>query len=121
MRVSDTFTHGGIHTAACHQLDNRALKEDLLSLYGVGPASAGILMFKGFHRYDALDPIPPGEQKVLSQLLYQQQLGEERRIIDDAYDRWGSYAGLALHYLFEDLSGRHARRPIGSRGEPMRL
>jgi len=111
-RVSKAFARGRIDPEEWRALSNTDLKNQLLSIYGVGPASAGILMFECFHRHEVVDHIPPWERKIFAKVLYNKESVEEERIINDARGRWGDYAALALHYIFEDLFWRHSKRTI---------
>jgi 3-methyladenine DNA glycosylase/8-oxoguanine DNA glycosylase len=88
------------------------LKGALLSIYGVGPASLGYLMFEVFKRYDAMDRISPWEQKIYSHLMFDEELVEVETIRAEAERRWGSWRMLAAHYLFEDLFWRHRESEI---------
>ncbi len=70
------------------------------------------MLFDVFPRYDALDHIPPWEQKIYSRLMFGQELVPAERILEEAERRWGHWKMLAAHYLFEDLFWRHEARPI---------
>ena len=45
-------------------------RQTLLSLYGVGPASVGYILFNVFHWWDELSYISPREQKIYCSLLH---------------------------------------------------
>lgn len=102
-RQAEPFFDGSLDEYMLRQLPSPELSKKLLSLYGVGPASVGYLMFEVFKRYDALEYISPWEQKIYSRLLYEEELVPQEKILLDVDRRWGRWKMLALHYLFEDL------------------
>ena len=81
-------------------------KAELLKLYGIGPASVGILLFEALHHYDAFDSIFPWEQKIYSRILFGQDMVPAERILSEVDCRWGKWKMLASHYIFEDLFWR---------------
>lgn len=88
------------------------VKEALLGLYGVGPASVGYLLFEVFKRHGAWDHVSPWEQRIFSRLLFDAPLVAAARILAEAERRWGPWKMLAAHYLFEDLFWRRQAGPI---------
>ncbi len=82
-------------------------KEFLLSLYGIGPASVGYIMFDVFHRWDFLEHISPWEQKIYTKLIfkkdYKKELVPVSTMLEEFQKRWGKYKGLAIHYFWESL------------------
>jgi 3-methyladenine DNA glycosylase/8-oxoguanine DNA glycosylase len=84
------------------------LREKLLELYGVGPATVQYILFEVFHHYDAFEHLPPWEQKIFSRLLFGKELVSSSRILRDVNRRYGQWRMLAAHYIFED--GFWARR-----------
>lgn len=85
------------------KLPTNELKKLLLQLYGIGPASVWYLLFEVFKRYEVFDYISPWEQKIYSKLLFNEELVENKLILDDVNKRWGKWKMLAAHYIFEDL------------------
>lgn len=92
-------------------LADGALREELLSVYGVGPASVGILAFEAFHRYDWLDHLGPWESQIFSTILLGKSSRNASGVLRRA-GRWKPWRMLALHYLFEDLFWRHRRSRV---------
>jgi 3-methyladenine DNA glycosylase/8-oxoguanine DNA glycosylase len=111
-RISMDFLDFNIKQGSWRDLANDELMSRLRKIYGVGPATAGILAFETFHRYDLLKHVPPWERKIFAKVLYGQEMIDETQILRDAAHRWGNYRTLALHYIFEDLFWRHSRRAI---------
>lgn len=82
-------------------LPDASLETALQEIPGVGPATAGGLMFDYFHRYDALSYLPPWETKIFGR-LFRQPTGSSSDIVSLAHRTWPGYSMLALHLLFED-------------------
>lgn len=82
-------------------LSDPDLANALLELPGVGPATAGGLMFEYFHRYDYLVHLPPWDTKIF-QRLFRTPRRSSLELVDLAHRTWPGYSMLALHLLFED-------------------
>jgi len=102
-RISETFANKEIDEFKLRTLSKEEVKKELLKLYGVGPASVGILLFELFHHYDAFDKVFPWEQKIYSRLLFGKDTVSPETILKEADRRWGKWKMLASHYIFEDL------------------
>ncbi len=102
-RQAVSFGPGGLDEAALRALPTPDLKRALLNIYGIGPASVGYLLFGQFKRYEVFDTISPWEQKIYSRLLFDQELVDAGRILDEVERRWGSWKMLAASLVFEDL------------------
>ncbi len=120
-RQAAAFSSGEIDEAVLRTLTKDELKRRLLGLYGVGPASVSYLLFEVFHHYDALDYLPPWEQKIYSRLLFGEALVPPERILAEAGRCWGEWRMLAAHHLFEDLFWQHQAQPIPWLEELIRL
>jgi 3-methyladenine DNA glycosylase/8-oxoguanine DNA glycosylase len=96
-RISKSFSKREIIESELRTLPKETAKQELMKLYGIGPASTGILLFESLHHYDAFDTISPWEQKIYSRLLF------DKRILKVVRKRWGKWRMLAAHYIFEDL------------------
>lgn len=111
-RQAEPFVRGEIDEPELRALPDAELRKVLTSLYGIGPASAMYLMFGQFKRYDVFDHLPPWEQKIYSQLLFDRDLVPAPAILEEIRSRWGEWRGLAAHYIWEDLFWRHRQEPI---------
>lgn len=111
-RITDQFLDGQVDEMTLRRSPKDAVRSSLLSLYGIGPASVGMLLFEVFHHYDAFDMISPWEQKILSKRLFDKDIVVAPRILNHARRRWKSWRMLAVHYLFEDLFWRHRQQPV---------
>ncbi|MDQ7793767.1 MAG: hypothetical protein RDU89_05025 [bacterium] len=103
LRLTSSFAEGEVNEAELRRLDTDSLRERLLRLYGIGPASVGYLVFEVFHGYDTFDHVSPWEQKIFSRILFGESLVPATRIIETVNCRWQGWGMLAAHYLFEDL------------------
>jgi len=111
-RISETFANKEIDEFKLRTLSKEEVRKELLKLYGVGPASVGILLFELFHHYDAFDKVFPWEQKIYSRLLFGKDIVSPETILKEADRRWGEWKMLASHYIFEDLFWRRESQRI---------
>lgn len=107
-RQAMAFCDSSLDEQALRGLPKDALRERLLDLYGVGPATVQYILFEVFHHYDAFEHVPPWEQKIFSRLLFDKELVSSERILREVNRRYGQWRMLAAHYIFED--GFWARR-----------
>ena len=120
-RLSQDFAAGSVGEAALRGLSKEEARRELLKLYGIGPASVCYLLFEVFHHCDALDHVPPWEQRICSRLFFDEKLAPAERILGEAKRRWGPWRMLAAHYLFEDLFWRRKNEPVDWLEELIRL
>jgi 3-methyladenine DNA glycosylase/8-oxoguanine DNA glycosylase len=111
-RLSHDFVTGQIDEMALRRLDKDGVKQELIKLYGVGPETARILLFEAYHHYDVFDHIAPWQQKIYSRLFYGRPLVPARKIRDDIQERYGPYAMLAVHYIWEDVFWKRRHEKI---------
>jgi 3-methyladenine DNA glycosylase/8-oxoguanine DNA glycosylase len=111
-RQAEMFAAGEMDEFALRSLPGPELKQTLLNIYGIGPASVWYLLFGVFKRYDAFEYISPWEQKIFSRLLFDQKLVDAKQILAYADQRWGKWKMLAAHYMFEDLFWQRKNQSI---------
>ncbi|WP_374692041.1 hypothetical protein [Accumulibacter sp.] len=107
-RISRQFTEEAemeTRLMEIHAHDN-LLRQRLMSLYGVGPASIGYLLFEWFKKIDRLDHISPWELKILSKLLFESECVAARDMIMFCRERWAPFTMLAVHAIFESVFWR---------------
>lgn len=121
LKLSQAFEQKTIDEKKMRLYSKELLRNELLKIYGIGPASVWYLMFEVFHHYDALETISPWEQKIYSKLLFNQKLVEKNVIMQEVTIRWGKWRMLAMHYIFEDLFGRRKENKIDWLEELIRL
>lgn len=90
--------------AAAHEPDS--LRSSLRSLYGVGPASCGYVMFEWFKCLDEFTHVSPWERKILSMLLFDAPDAEAPKLLAFCQDRWRPWTMLAVHAVFESVFWR---------------
>lgn len=78
-------------------------KQRLLTLYGVGPETARILLVEALHYYDIFNHVAPWQQKIYSRLLFNKKLVTADKIIKYVNNKWGEWANLAASYIWEDI------------------
>lgn len=115
IRVSEPFARGEMDELALREKSAKEQEEALVSLYGIGPASVGYIMFDVFHRWDFLKHISPWEQKIYSMIFFNKDWEEHvvpvRRMLK-YFDRWGEWKALAVHYVWEDIWWRRRNKKI---------
>lgn len=120
-RQADFFSSQRMNMEKLRSMDLDELKEKLLEIYGIGPASVQYLLFEVFHHYGAFTHISPWEQKIYSMLLFNEKQVEVSRIVNELEKRFGKWKMLAMHYIFEDLFWLRKNKSIPWLEELIRL
>jgi 3-methyladenine DNA glycosylase/8-oxoguanine DNA glycosylase len=104
-RTDEGFVNGTIDEFELRQKDRETQRQELLKLYGVGPATVWYLLFDVFHHWDFFNHISPWEQKIYSKLFFDQDPDEPVDVgtILQHFEKFGEYKQLAVHYIWEDL------------------
>jgi len=102
-KTSEDFLKGVVDESKLRQMTMDKAKKELDKLYGVGPASASILLFGALHHYDTIEKIGPWEQKIYSRLLFNKELVSADTLLREIDKRYGKWKTLAMHYIFEEL------------------
>lgn len=106
IKVSIPFASGELSEAELRYKSQGEQEKALLSLYGIGPASVGYIMFDVFHHWDYLKHISPWEQKIYSHIFFHKDHEKELVPVNEMlkyFGKWGKWKNLAVHYLWEDL------------------
>ena len=112
-RVSEAFANREINELKLRQMNTGDAKKELMKLYGVGPATAEIILSGYLRRYDTFDLKGKfWEQKILSRVMFKKKLVSNEEIAEEFDSRYGKWKGLAFHYIFTDLFWRHREKPI---------
>lgn len=107
-RLSNQFARDPtIERSLAGLVEASELRRALLSLYGVGPATAGYLSFEWFKNCDDLVHLSPWETRILSRVLFGEE-AEPDRVIAEAHSRWAPFTTLAAHAVFESLFWKRA-------------
>lgn len=110
--ISRQFVEGAIDEYVLRRMSKEEVQAELDRLYGIGPASVEYLLFEDFYFLDALQTVPPWEQRIMSRLLFGKRLVPAERILRFFRERYPGYEKLAFHYLWEDLFWRRRRDRI---------
>ncbi len=102
MKLSKQFANKEIDGFALRKKSRNEVKKEMQKLYGVGPATIEYLLFEDFYFLDALETVPPWEQKIMSQLLFN-KLVPSNKILNFFSKRYKKYEKLAFHYIWEDI------------------
>ncbi len=125
IRVSRPFADKQMDELELRRKSQAEQEEALLSLYGIGPASVGYIMFDAFHHWDFLKHISPWEQKIYTRLFfdkdYHRKVVPVEKMLGYFDQRFGSYKALAVHYIWEDLWWKRRNEKIDWLEELIRL
>jgi 3-methyladenine DNA glycosylase/8-oxoguanine DNA glycosylase len=125
IKVSQAFAEGRIDELALRGKCREEQRDALLSLYGVGPASVGYIMFDVLHHWDYLAYIPPWEQKIYTKVFfhrdYLSDLVPVGEMLEYFEQRFGRYKALAVHYFWQDLWWKRRNERIPWLEELIRL
>jgi len=113
-RIDDYFKNGLIDENDLRQKNMKTQKEELLKIYGVGPATVWYLLFDVFHQYDFFNHISPWEQKIYSKLFFNRDIDNLVPVCElmEYFEHYGKYRQLAVHYVWEDLWWRQKNQRI---------
>lgn len=112
-RLSEAFSHHEIDEPKLRKMNTEDAKQELMKLYGVGPATAQIVLSGYLRRYDLFDLKGRfWEQKILSRAMFNKELVSKDEIANEFNERYGEWRGLAFHYIFTDLFWRHREKKI---------
>jgi 3-methyladenine DNA glycosylase/8-oxoguanine DNA glycosylase len=111
-KTSEDFVRGVVDEFKLRQMNMEEAKKQLDKLYGVGPASASILLFEALHHYDTIEKIGPWEQQIYSKLLFNKELVPAETLLQEIDKRYGKWKTLAMHYIFEDLFWKRKTQEI---------
>jgi len=120
IKLSKQFADKKINESTLRKMDKEEVKKEMLKLYGIGPASVEYLLFEDFYFLDALETIPPWEQKILSILLFNKKLVPTKKILN-FFKKYKKYKKLAFHYIWEDIFWQRKYKYIGWLEKEIRL
>lgn len=115
IKVSESFASGTLDERMLRNASMEQQEETLLSLYGIGPASVGYIMFDVFHRWGYLKHISPWEQKIYTRIFFRKDYEKELVSTEEMvkyFNRWGNWKNLAVHYVWEDIWWKRRNRKI---------
>lgn len=104
-RIDECFVEGKLNEFDLREQSQEVQKEELLKLYGVGPATVWYLMFDVFHHWDHFEHVSPWEQKIYSKLFFDRDPEKPVSVekILKYFKKYGDYKHLVVHYIWEDL------------------
>lgn len=115
IRVSQPFANGEIDELELRDQSKEEQEKTLISLYGIGPASVGYIMFDALHHWDYLRNISPWEQKIYSNIFFNKDHEKELVPVSKMlkrFEKWGKWRALAVNYVWEDLWWRRKHQPV---------
>jgi len=115
IKVSEAFTRKQIDEMKLRKAPSEEQETALISLYGIGPASVGYIMFDAFHQWDFLKHISPWEQKIYNKIFFnkdwEKQLVPVEKMLK-CFSKWGKWKNLAIHYVWEDIWWRRRNERV---------
>jgi 3-methyladenine DNA glycosylase/8-oxoguanine DNA glycosylase len=106
IKVSEPFTNNEINELKLRKQAAEKQEQTLISLYGIGPASVGYIMFDVFHNWSYLKHISPWEQKIYTKIFFNKDHEKELVPVEqmlEYFDKWGKWKNLAIHYVWQDI------------------
>jgi len=110
IRISEQFVKKLIDEHRLGEMSLEDAKKELLSLYGIGPASLDNLL--GTIGKQQIRVLMPWEQKIFSMLLFNEKLVSPEKILNELKKRYGKHTQFATNLIFEELFWRHKEKPI---------
>ena len=104
-KIDDYFFQGLINEKDLREKDREIQMDELLKLYGIGPATAGYILFDVFHHWDFCNHISPWEQKIYSKLFFNKNPENPvpvKKLLKH-FEKYGKYKNLVVHYIWEDI------------------
>ena len=92
-RIDDYFAQGLMDEMALRKMNRETQMNELLKLYGVGPATVWYLLFDVFHHWDFFNHVSPWEQKIYSKIFFDvdpEQPVSVKKILK-YFERFGDY------------------------------
>jgi len=113
-RIDAQFAKGLIDEFDLRKKDGENQMEELLKLYGVGPATVWYLLFDVFLHWDFFNHISPWEQKIYSKLFFDRDPEKPvpvKKLLKH-FEQYGKYKQLAVHYIWEDIFWKRKNKHI---------
>lgn len=113
-KIDDQFREGLINEMKLREQDREIQMNELLKLYGVGPATVWYILFDVFHHWDFFNHISPWEQKIYSKVFFNKNPEKPvpvKKLLKH-FERFGEYKQLAVHYIWEDLFWKRKNKHI---------
>jgi len=113
-KLDDQFAQGLVKEMELRKQSKEIQMEELLKLYGIGPATVWYILFDVFHHWDFFNHISPWEQKIYSKIFFDQDPQNPVPVekLLKYLERFGKYKQLAVHYIWEDLFWQRKNKHI---------
>ncbi|MDA1338006.1 MAG: hypothetical protein O2871_01450 [bacterium] len=113
-KLDEYFSKGLINETELRKKDRETQQQELLKIYGVGPATVWYLLFDVFHHWDFFNHISPWEQKIYSKLFFDTDTTAPVSVekLFKYIERFRKYKHLAIHYIWEDLWWKRVNKNI---------
>ena len=108
LRITEHFVTGNVSESALRELPTDKLEKELLKIYGVGKQT----VFYVIGRAEYLKHISLWERKILSRYIFDEELCEEKHLVDWFHEHYHQWCGLAFSLIFEDIFFQHRAKPF---------
>ena len=112
LRITAFFNENDISETELRKLPTDKLEKQLLKIYGVGKQTVFYLLNSNFERHEYLKHIPLWERKILARYLFDQEMCDEKFLIQWFKDRYKNWCGFALEEIFIDIWQQHHEKPF---------
>jgi 3-methyladenine DNA glycosylase/8-oxoguanine DNA glycosylase len=110
IEISTLFKQKKIDEIKLRKLSESEQERNLLSLPGIGIATAQYILCDCFHRYSELKHIPNWERKIYSQVFFKSsKVLPEKKLLNFLNSKFGEFTKLATHYFWADIWWRRER------------
>lgn len=102
--IQDAAKHvlyGKINLDEIREMELSKARDRLMSINGVGPYTADVVLLYGFRRYDSFF-VDVNVKKIISSLYFNKADTKEEQLRSFAEEKWGKFKGLALFYILKD-------------------
>ncbi len=113
-KIDDYFRQGLINEFKLRKQSREVQMDELLKLYGVGPATVWYLLFDVFHHWDFFNHVSPWEQKIYSKLFFNQNPEKPVSVekLLKYFNKYDKYKQLVVHYIWENLWWNHKKQNV---------
>jgi len=108
LRITEHFVNDGVSESALRELPTDKLEKELLKVYGVGKQTVFYVM----GRAEYLKHISLWERKILSRYIFDEDLCEEKFLVNWFHEQYHQWCGLAFSLIFEDIFFQHRAKPF---------
>ena len=108
LRITEHFVNDSVSESTLRELPTDKLEKELLKIYGIGQQT----VFYVIGRAEYLKHISLWERKILSKYIFDEELCEEKYLVNWFHEQYHQWCGLAFSLIFEDIFFQHRAKPF---------